>query len=594
MAQNISQMTATGSYSDASTADITAAAAWTSSDSTIVSIGAGTGAVTVEAAGKIWGGIVGITATLSPGTPGTASLIVIPSDSGSIAPRMPLKDYQWQALGLSPWGMVYGLQEPSGSALVSSGSFTRNLTTQIGAGGGLGPQMQSTEPGWTRNCVVMTGSQGMNYSWAGGVTPQMSSSIAFLLYAKIHRQLTPYAAILGSMRSNAGNSITLITDPNGTNTGMAGMDALGQGTKVLTGPHSITHDDRVHPFLLVVNTGSQEILACTDNAINFSASNARLPFSGDGNNKGFGGYIAAGKSTSGSFYYFAVCTGSVAERLSSPVNAADFLERLGWQCQWKTCPTDSGSIKLPFLAHHWAELGLTPWTSTWNLQETLGGNISTTDVWSGTNLHAWRASAANVTHAYRVPEWKRRGLNLAGQTSRRMIVINTIAGAFPLWNQTGSLAMMTYAVFGTQAAGSSRSIMASSPGANRQVMTVAAHSIGLNALPAVYCCGAAITGSQALADGRVHPVLLVYDTAGSRVKLYTDLEKITGSYAAMTQLTSATGVLGMGQPDQPGISLAASGTYVYYTITTGSVAENLSDDGRASKFLKDLGWTVSW
>src|SRR5262245_36558233 len=121
-------MTATGSYSDAHTENDTTDVAWSVSDTSITTIGLHTGLLTTQPAGKIWGATVGVTATLSPGTPGTASLLVIASDSGSVAPRMPQQDSHWQALGLSPWGAYGGLQEPSGSNVVLSGSAGYTLT----------------------------------------------------------------------------------------------------------------------------------------------------------------------------------------------------------------------------------------------------------------------------------------------------------------------------------------------------------------------------------------------------------------------------------------------------------------------------------
>src|SRR4051812_23301994 len=127
MPQNITQFTATGTFSDTSTVDITNTAAWAVSDSSIVIVGAANGQVTIQAAGKIWGADVGLTATLAPGTAGTASLVVIASDSGSVAPRMPQQDNHWVALGLSPWGAYGGCQEPTGT-LVLSGSAGYTLT----------------------------------------------------------------------------------------------------------------------------------------------------------------------------------------------------------------------------------------------------------------------------------------------------------------------------------------------------------------------------------------------------------------------------------------------------------------------------------
>lgn len=118
----------------------------------------------------------------------------------------------------------------------------------------------------------------------------------------------------------------------------------------------------------------------------------------------------------------------------------------------------------------------------------------------------------------------------------------------------------------------------------------------------LYCSGSTTTGSQSIQDGRAHPLLLVYDKTNSRVKAYSDLEAVTGTFHKTVIRNSTTASFFWGASTQhnpgsgqnPGNAIAASGNFIWAAACTGSTAEQFSDDGKASKFLKDLGWTVSW
>ena len=102
------------------------------------------------------------------------------------------------------------------------------------------------------------------------------------------------------------------------------------------------------------------------------------------------------------------------------------------------------------------------------------------------------------------------------------------------------------------------------------------------------CSGTVTTGINSHVDGRAHPFLAVYDVTNSRAKLYTDLEAITGSFGVL----NVSPALGMGALVSG--QTAASASHLYFAVSTGSVAEALSDNGRASQFLKALGWTLTW
>lgn len=147
MTQNITQFSATASYSDNTTGSVTLTANWQTSDTGIASVNS-SGVVTINAGGKIWGGDIGITASVGSAF-GTGTILVISSDSGSVFPKMPQQDNHWQLLGLSPWGAYGGCQELTGN-LVLSGSAGYTLTANAGSGAGIQYGQSITGGGWTR------------------------------------------------------------------------------------------------------------------------------------------------------------------------------------------------------------------------------------------------------------------------------------------------------------------------------------------------------------------------------------------------------------------------------------------------------------
>ena len=90
---------------------------------------------------------------------------------------------------------------------------------------------------------------------------------------------------------------------------------------------------------------------------------------------------------------------------------------------------------------------------------------------------------------------------------------------------------------------------------------------------------------------RAHPWLLVYDKTNSRVKLYNDLEAVTGTFNALT-MVGATASMGFGGTPFP--RAPVSGVYLYGAFCTGTLAESFSDNTTASLFFKTLGWNPTW
>jgi hypothetical protein len=583
------QAYATGTYSDGSTADITNAVTWTVSDTSIATVGTFTGLVTIADAGKIWGGTIGLTATLAPGTPGTASIVVVSCDSGSVAPRMPQSDDQWMALGLSPWGSWWGLQELTGN-LVGSGSAAFTLAASVAPAGGV-ISFGQTESGWLRKTIVLSGTNSGGSPNFRGTGPNLqTSSTAFLAYCRM-----PLGqGNLGLFGQPSDSATNILAMASHTSFGYYGeVMARIQGTsKMVICPTPARMDDRIHPMLVVYNKTTGDALACTDMGVVVSSSLAAFSATSVGLGPLFG---TTGGAASASFSYFAIATGSIVEPLTDPSGAADFLSRLGWNVIWKDCPIDSGSIRLPYVPHHWKQLGQQPWTATWNMQEPAGTSLVSYNGWDGKNVAAWTLTPSNAALRYPCPGWMRVGVNLTNATSRRIMITDVLNGDDNLWNPTGSIAMMVYGDI-EAVGGGSYGLIGSSPSVSQLGAggTVALHGVGLGKKLAVYCSGTSVTGSYDHADGRVHPFMLVYDATNQRVKGYSDLEAITGSYQPLSLYTSLTSSIGIGGIPQWVTSVAVSGTYLYFTICTGSLAEQLSDDGQASQFLKSLGWNPPW
>jgi hypothetical protein len=584
-------MTATGSYSDLSTADITNTVAWSVSDTSIVTINAANGQITMQPAGEIWGADVGVTATLAPGTPGTASLLVIASDSGSVAPRMPQQNNHWQALGLSPWGSWWGFQEASGSdAVKGSGSAAFDLTRTDGTvGDGTGVHQGVGIVGWTRVGAVISGTTNGKIAAAAGVGPDVGvTSIAWLGYGQIQQDKTGVAqAFMGQIANTTARRASLATT---SNTGQDGaLQLLTQlGSKRLVGPLTSRHNDRIHPFLMVYNRTTAELWGFTDQVVAMSGGTVALA----DDFKGFGA-IPSQAALSSSWTWGAVCTGSVAESFASPSASADLFTRLGWYVPWKTCPTDSGTIKLPFLDMHWKELGLQTWTATWNMQDCNSAVAQNSfDRWEGNVSDGWQLTVGGTpTGGTAVPGWARRGVQFPNNSGQR--IVRTCVSQMQ-WDPTGSQAFLTY-VSSSVVGATAKGILGITQGsaAGNALTFFGVHPAGAQT-PVLYCAGATATGSQTLADGRVHPLLIVYDKTNSRAKLYTDLEKLTGSFNALTLVANTTGVLTFGGTNSSVFTTSPLMNLMWGSFCTGTLAESFSDDGKASDLFKRLGWSVSW
>lgn len=574
--QNIAQFTATGSFSDASTSDITALATWSNTSDETILANDGGGVYFIADAGKIWGGQVDITATLAPGTPGTASVIVVASDSGTVAPRMPQSDVQWQALGLSPWGAYGGLQEVTAS-LVLSGSAAYTLTF-VGAGGAGDPFVyRQTIPGWTRKGIEMKDvATGARFRAAAGTGPNGTATpFAMLWYGTVVRTGNT-SRYMGGLNINgtATQRIALRTDASA----FGGVDLNARNSfKGMIHSRGTYYDDRIHPFLMVYDPATGDLHAYSDLGIATTGSVADLFLDGE---KGLGA-PSNNATCSASFTYFASCTGSVALALMNPSGAADFLQNMGWNVPWHTAQ-DSASIKMPFLPYHYRNLGLDPWQSSWPLSAASGTYYSD-DEWPFTALSFRLLAVGEVKHDQPAANWiKGSPATIRESTADRLTISQT--SAVQNLNPFTSYAAIAY-VSCSYSTANLRSMFGFYGSANGGRFSAMMNTAGT--LTLIGSGSNAGTTANDYRTGRFHPVLIVNDVSTGRHKLYTDLEVITGSSTGQT-----AGQYGLFSIQ--GTPTSFCGQIAYTAVCTGSTAEALSDDGRASDYLKRLGWNVSW
>lgn len=566
------QFTVTGTY-DTGNQIIHDSVAWSLSDTSVASVTSGpdAGVMTAAAGGQVYGGTVGLTASFG-GKTDASSVTVIPTDSGTVGlfPRMPLRNSDWTALGLSPWGAFGGCQEATGS-LVLSGSAGYTLTpNNVAANNPVA--YGAVIPGWTRVGVNVSGTNGLRFSAAAGIGPNPSTdSMALLGYITVAPGTT-VSQVFGLGAAAAASRLIFTCDSSNGFTGQVDF-SFNANVRKLVGPSNMRHATRVHPFLMVYNRTTAETWAFTDECLTMSGS---APAQADGTKMlGANNNVAA----SASMVYYASCTGSVAESFSNKDSAAALLTALGWNVAYSGVLADSGTIRRPITPACWRSIGLSPWAAVHPCQE-VTGNLATFDVWPGTQVNGWNLQPSlNVTYRNQLAGWNSRFVALPEVTSSRVNIANNLVGSY-----TGSVAFMAYAQSFTPS-GSARSLMGGWTTALGGQFRI---QFGTDGRPQLNCSGTATTAVNGHCDGRVHPYLIVYSVANSRAKMYTDLEAVTGTFGTLNQTPSlGLGALAVGQ-----IPMAAS--YNFFASATGTVADTLSDDGQASLFLKTLGWTVPW
>lgn len=194
------QLTATGTYSDASTADITTQVTWTSNTAGVATVGSATGLVSPVLAGN-----ASITASL--GAINGATLVTVDCDvDGPGTPvRVPANAYQWTLIGQPRPFELWGLQETTGSIT----GVIQSLVATVNAS----PAYEVNLPsGWTRKSIELFISNGNAFQRASGTSPDaVQTSVAWMLYGQLTnaapagaRQIMMGAGTNFSLRQQSG------------------------------------------------------------------------------------------------------------------------------------------------------------------------------------------------------------------------------------------------------------------------------------------------------------------------------------------------------------------------------------------------------
>lgn len=244
---------------------------------------------------------------------------------------------------------------------------------------------------------------------------------------------------------------------------------------------------------------------------------------------------------------------------------------------------DSGSLRvyMPQSDAQWQALGLSPWGGWWGCQEASGtdlvGSGSVPFTLTQTND---AVNARCLWQEHPRADWVRNGVSISGTGGNNTGWLAP-AGTGPNIQNT-SVAMLGYIFCGGNIGAARFHFGYSGPASNQQMWGV---NLQVSGVPRIVSSGTFVGAVSNHVDGRFHPFLIVLDLTNGRSKMYTDLDKVTGSFPSTAYYDGTKGFGG-----GTGLS-ATTGTLVYAAYCTGSVAERLSLNGPASDFLKRLGWT---
>jgi hypothetical protein len=222
----------------------------------------------------------------------------------------------------------------------------------------------------------------------------------------------------------------------------------------------------------------------------------------------------------------------------------------------------TSNIVVATSASEWLAAGYTV-TSIWDCQEG-SGNLADS-VGSATLTPGVGAP----TYSNAVAGWTRVGVGFADGTASQNFVTTTNV---PNLGST-SMAMLIYVNLGL--AGAVRSIFGFS------TSVVEARS---TATPRSQHDENAVTTNGTVDPRGVRAMLLMHDRTNSRAALFTDQEKIIGTYnGTMTGVNVTLGAKATVPPPM---------TIMYAVLLSGSAAE--LSDAAAKALLQALGWTISW
>ncbi len=566
---------ATGTYSDASSANVSSQTSWVVSDnSKFVVTTAGTGSAIIG--GHLYGANVGITGTIGA-VAGTGTVVVVSSDSASFgavpyAIKTPMQDDHWQVLGLSPWGSYWGLQEPSGSNCVSSGSTQLTMVPLRDV------SMLRNPAGWVRNGLSVTkaGQLGTmrtpSYPFNSAA---LATGVAIMSYSRINviASRTIMGQCSGTLTRDGGQTADMLLKLGSNNNGSGLiLDYSGSGGGIgLATPHV---DGRFHPLLIVYDPVNSRIKAYSDLDVITGSFPGAI---GTGSNALGMGWLGENSNGTGDHdhIYFAVATGSVATALSDDGKAAAFLKKLGWTPRWNWTSDLTAFVAVPQSYRDWQELitgslaGVQPPPDAWGFQATTG---------TIPNLIGTRALGVEGSPLYQqsVTNWSRKACSVVDSQGSLPLFFTNNGGSDPDLHTNSRLVFALVAINGT-------------PGGIRNVIEMGgSDSTGLEVDASGHFI-ARVAGNTATgvvpAGSTVHPVFIKSDITNSVFKVYTDKEIITPTWTTpiVNSISTDFGAF---------FTLPGPVQYLYGCHWFGSAAEWTDAQIRAIMYM--MGWAPAW
>jgi hypothetical protein len=230
---------------------------------------------------------------------------------------------------------------------------------------------------------------------------------------------------------------------------------------------------------------------------------------------------------------------------------------------------DATSAKgVPVDAAEWAAVGVAAPASTWLCQEAASPLAD--------SIGAVNLASAGAGHLYQqaVAGWSRLAVRTVdGTVGQRWI--NSVGAPNPL---TTSVTLLAYVDMPTTSPGLVRDLLGLVNNLNVNLSSTSPARVRIN-------CASVFASGTGTPQSAVRPVVVVYDRTNSTVKVYTDQEKITGTYNAT--VSSGTQVYLGGVLAAP-----PSAGYLYAAEWSGADAE--MSDATVKTMLETLGWTIPW
>jgi len=410
---------------------------------------------------------------------------------------------------------------------------------------------QQSVSGWSRLAVKLTdGATPGNWNSTSSSLPDMSTTSCLLL---------AYVAMPGTAPAATRNFIIL----GATATPGVVIRLLSTGTLQVTSGTAVASANilgYVGPIVAMVDQ--------TNNIVRVYTLTEKFTPTLSGTASGKALYLGSpNASPNVGFLYAARWDGAIAER--SEQDVADLFHALGWPLSWSVDATSG--IGVPANDMEWANLAAVEELSVGlpshlYLMQEASGNLSD-------SIGSLTFSASGTpSYSNAVSGWSRSAIGTSDGTS----------GAFtnttnPPTAISTSMAMLGYIRIDTTAT-------------ERQFMMIngtSSHLVQVNVTGAgllrYYVETGNVLGTVNYEGGSVVPILMVYDRTNSRAIIYTNEEKITATYAAVSA-GSTKRWCGTSPP---------TALYLYGAIWTGAAAETLSTDANAKALLEALGWTVT-